>query len=165
MSAEDAQQLELSLRTLAALLGAAAVCLFAWRARLGAAVGTPRVVVRPARPARRVYLAAVVGLAVWLLVSDAGVPVAPSLVVLGLGVALVLIAPGAQDSVLGSSGVQYGWHARRFEQLEEWRLTGDHLRWRLFDEWIAAHAPAELHAELRTQLTAANAERESRFQR
>jgi hypothetical protein len=165
MDADDARELELALRSLAIVLGGATLVLVAWRARLAAARGTPRVVVLAPRRLRWAYLAAAALTAAWLLAANPGVPVVPALSVLVLAALLVSLAPGSEDSLLGSHGVQHGWHARRFADLEEWRLTGDHLRWRLFDEWLAAHAPAELHAELRAQLTAANAGRESRFQR
>jgi hypothetical protein len=165
MTSEQAQSLELLLRFLALVLAVALLSLGAWRLRLRRTLGEPRVVVRPGRRARWLYHAAALAAAVGVVVSGLEVPLAPSLSVLALGVALAALAPGEQDSLLGSQGVQYGWHARRFADLEEWRLTGDHLRLRLFGEWVAVHAPAALHAQLREQLVAANPGRESRFQR
>lgn len=165
MDPEDARELELALRALCAVVGGVTMMLGAWRARLVATIGAPKVVVRAPRRLRWLYVAAAAALAAWLLAANPGVPLVTGLVLLALGVALVLIAPGAQDSLLGSDGVQLGWHARRFADLDEWRLTGDHLRLRLFDEWVAVHAPAELHEELRAQLSAANPDRESSFSR
>ena len=165
MDADDARELAMALRTLSLVLGGALLLLLAWRARLAATLGTRRLVVRAPRRLRWTYLFATALTAAWLLAANPGVPTVPALTVLVLGAALVACAPGAEDSLLGSHGAQHGWHARRFADLDEWRLTGDHLRWRLVDEWVAVHAPAELHDELRGQLTAANAERASRFQR
>jgi hypothetical protein len=59
--------------------------------------------------------------------------------------------------------VQRGWHARRLEELEEWRLTGEHLRFRLFGEWTAVPLAPEHHAAMRARLVACCAERESPF--
>lgn len=165
MDADDARELSMALSTLSVVLGGALMLLLGWRTRLAATVGARRVVVRAPRRARWLYVAAVALTAIGLVLADGLVPLVPALTVLALGTALVLLSPGAEDSLLGTQGVQHGWHARRFADLEEWRLTGDHLRWRLFDEWVAAHVPVDLHAELRGELTAANAERESRFQR
>jgi hypothetical protein len=165
MTPEQAQSLELLLRILALVLATALLFLGAWRLRLRRTLGEPRVSVRPGRRVRFVYHAAALAAAAMVAFSGLEVPLEPALAVLALGVALVALAPGEQDSLLGSQGVQVGWHARRFADLEEWRLTGDHLRLRLFGEWVAVHAPAALHAELRAQLVAANPGRESRFQR
>ena len=72
-------------------------------------------------------------------------------------------SPSSRDSALGESGVRRGWHARRFEELEEWRLTGEHLRWKLLGEWQASPAPPDEHAELRAKLEQRCPGRESRF--
>jgi len=52
---------------------------------------------------------------------------------------------------------------RRFEDLEEWRLTGDHLRWKLFGEWQACEVPSAESESLRTKLEQLIPDRESRF--
>lgn len=161
----DPRLLEPALWALAVILGAAVVVLAALRARLRSTVGATKVVERPGRRARIAYYVALALAAALVAFAGVGVPLEPALVVLALGAALAALAPGELDSALGARGVQQGWHARRFEELEEWRLTGDHLRWRLFGEWVATHAPAALHADLRAQLAAANPGRESRFQR
>ena len=157
--------LESALWGLAALLCAATFALAVWRAHLRRTVGAARVVERPRRKLRFAYYAAVAIAAALAAFSGLDVPLAPALAVLTLGVVLSALAPGEQDGALGSEGVQYGWHARRFAEFEEWRLTGDHLRWRLFGDWVATHAPAALHADLRARLAVANPARESRFQR
>lgn len=165
MPPDPIQSLELFLRALAVLLAVAVLFMAAWRLHLSRTLGSRRAALRPGRRLRWAYHATALFAAGLLAFCRLDVPLLPALIVLGLGIALVALAPGEQDSLLGSQGVQYGWHARRFAELEEWRLTGDHLRWRLFGEWVATIAPAALHAELRAQLTAANPGRESRFQR
>lgn len=82
---------------------------------------------------------------------------------LGVSTALFASSPLAQDADVGERGVRRGWSAREFAQLEEWRLTGEHLRWRLRGEWFACRVPVELHASVRARLQAACAERESPF--
>ena len=165
MTEDNARTLEFLLWTMALALVTANLGLTLWRARLRRTTGPARLLSMPKRKPRRLYLAAIA--VVGLLLFTTGLPIAlpPALLVLVAALLLVLRVPGERDSVLGTQGVQYGWHARRFADLEEWRLTGDHLRWRLFGEWVASDAPAALHADLRGQLSAANPERESRFQR
>ena len=51
--------------------------------------------------------------------------------------------------------------ARSFAELEEWRLTGDHLRFRLFGIWTSAPLPRPDQAAIRTALEREAAERES----
>ena len=77
--------------------------------------------------------------------------------------ALVWLGPGFQDALLGEHGVQRGWQARRFEDLEEWRLAGAHLRFRLGGEWTAVPCPPERQPALRERLLRLNPERESPF--
>lgn len=165
MTPEQFQSLEALLWGMACLLVAANLGLALWRTHLRLTTGTPRQVVLSGRKPRRLYLAGIALVA--LLVLFARIPVAqPSALVVLVAAALLLLrAPGERDSVLGTDGVQYGWHARRFPALEEWRLTGDHLRWRLQGEWVSSDVPAALHADLRVQLASANPDRESRFQR
>jgi hypothetical protein len=90
----------------------------------------------------------------------------PIPVILCLGSALLLVwtTPSASTAILGTGGVQRGFHARRFESLEEWRLTGDHLRFRLFGEWTSVPCPPAHQAELRAKLLALAPDRESPFQ-
>lgn len=86
-----------------------------------------------------------------------------ALAIIALAWATMLISPGANDAALGELGVRRGWYARTFEELEEWRLTGDHLRWKLRGEWQASPAPRATHAVLRDKLVALCPERESSF--
>jgi hypothetical protein len=80
-----------------------------------------------------------------------------------LGIAVAILSPGSGDAVCGEEGVQRGWHARRLGELEEWRLAGSHLRFRLFGEWTAVPLAPEHHAAMRARLVAACPERESPF--
>jgi len=82
---------------------------------------------------------------------------------LALAVGLLLLSPGPHRQRLGERGVQRGWDARRFDELEEWRVSGDHLRFKVDGEWTAARAPAALHAELREKLRRLRPDHESRF--
>ncbi|HEV8111154.1 MAG TPA: hypothetical protein VGR31_00110 [Planctomycetota bacterium] len=81
-----------------------------------------------------------------------------------LAALLAWLSPGSADAVLGETGVRRGWFARRFEDLEEWRLTGDHLRFRRDGEWTSVPCPPAQHVRVREMLLAANAAAESRFQ-
>ena len=132
------------------------------RAQIRGAVGAVRHGARPTMSGRRVQLGiAVIALAalVWL---DPALR-APAAVALGGAIAVALLRPGFEDSAYGDSGVQRGWFARRFEDLEEWRLTGQHLRWKLYGEWLASEVPTSEHAELRARLEKLVPDRESRF--
>jgi hypothetical protein len=73
------------------------------------------------------------------------------------------LLPSEADRVLGQAGVRIGYHVRRFAVLEEWRLSGDHLRLRLFGEWTAVRVPPEAMAGLRADLEREAKDRESRF--
>ncbi len=73
------------------------------------------------------------------------------------------LAPAAEDQRCGVSGVQYGWSSRSLEQLELWRLTGDHLRFRLNGLWVAVALPRALHAQVRERLESMGAGRESEY--
>ena len=121
-----------------------------WRARNSRKVGRVLSRVRPRRLRRLLRLGLVV-LAGAVLVFG-GIPRLPALSVLALSGLLSLLYPGSRDSILGERGVQAGWYARGFSEIEQWRLVGQHLRWRLRGEWVASAAPQEWHARLRGQL-------------
>ena len=87
----------------------------------------------------------------------------PAALTLAAGLAITWLRPGFEDHVFGTEGVRRGWFARRFEDLDEWRLTGEHLRWRLYGVWLATEVPTEHHAELRAHLEEIAPERQSRF--
>jgi len=156
----------------AALLSATALVQFlalcfvlAWNARARRRTGRLLCVVRRGLRTRVALLAGVVLLAVLCAAGTAQLPLAPALEVLALTLMLLALQPGLADSRCGELGVQIGWHARRYEDLEEWRLTGDHLRWKLRGTWVACDVPAALHPDLRARLERLAPGRESRFSR
>jgi hypothetical protein len=107
-----------------------------------------------------VPIAVALALAIQLKSEFELVPFLPGLA--GVVVCLLFL-PRTGSSVLGAKGVRVGWFSRTFEQLEEWRLTGDHLRVRIAGEWRALLVPVEEHPPLRERLEAICPDRESRF--
>lgn len=98
-----------------------------------------------------------------IVVNWEALPSSAALTLLALESALVSLSPLAHDADIGARGVRYGWSARAFADLEEWRLTGEHLRWKLRGEWVACHVAPEHHAALRERLRQSCPERESAF--
>jgi len=147
------------------LLLAASGAVLVWDARSRARVGRVLSAERPRRRARLLFLAGLAAAAVLVLLGREQVALAPTLGVLALSAVLLALSPGFLDSACGEDGVRRGWHARRYEDLEEWRLIGDHLRWKLRGEWLASRLPAERQAELREKLAKLCPDRESRFGR
>jgi hypothetical protein len=105
---------------------------------------------RPGRSLRRVGSSALLlGVFVLLLlvrpdarvIEFAGLLLAPAL-------GLVWLGSGFQDAVLGEAGVQRGWQALRFDELEEWRFSGERLTFRLQGEWTDVPCPAALQLRL-----------------
>ncbi|MFN0008108.1 MAG: hypothetical protein ACKVXR_09395 [Planctomycetota bacterium] len=119
--------------------------------------------VRPDRWTRRVLLGA--PLAALLALESMWGHLQQDLVLesILLGILLVWVTPGFHDAVLGELGVQRGWFARRFADLEEWRLAGDHLRFKLDGEWTSVPCPPGDQARIRETLLAVNPSGESRF--
>ncbi|MEO0650755.1 MAG: hypothetical protein AAFZ65_08755 [Planctomycetota bacterium] len=74
-----------------------------------------------------------------------------------------LLRPGFGDRLCGDEGLRRGWVVRTFSELEEWRLIGEHLRFKLFGEWEAVPLDPEHHADLRARLVAVASDRESTF--
>lgn len=141
----------------------ALVVVLALAARTRRTIGRPIAIDRPMRALR---LAAILGpqlavLAIILVRRD--VPEALAAESLFLGLVIGWLSPGSHDAVCGDAGVQRGWDARRFEDLEEWRLTGQHLRFRLAGEWTSVPCPPQEQPRVREKLLAVNGERESRF--
>lgn len=104
-----------------------------------------------------------IALAVWILAAGV-LPLAPALGCIAASMLLVVMTPGGYDAATGETGVLRGWYGRRYAELEEWRLSGVHLRFRLFGEWTSAPLPAREHTRIREKLLAECPERESRFQ-
>ncbi len=130
------------------------------RLKVGPIVAADR---RAATRWRVVMTLLVAGVLAWVAI-DRSVWLVPILLCLGCALLLVFTTPTSRTAVLGEGGVQRGWHARRFESLEEWRLTGDHLRFRLFGEWTSVPCPPDHQAALRAKLVQLVPERESPFQ-
>jgi len=144
------------------VLAAAALGVAAWMARATRTVGAP-LLNRPAsRRSHLLWILALLGTGALVVVSDL-VPTPSALLVLGAAAALVASLPRSGDSVFGESGVRSGWLARRFPELEEWRLTGDHLRWRVGPRWFSSAVPPGHHGELRERLERECPDRESAF--
>jgi hypothetical protein len=127
-------------------------------------VGRPLCAERPGTRGRQVALATLIVAAMVLIVARQEVWAPPPLLALAGALFLVMTTPGAHDALLCEHGVQRGWHARRYEDLEEWRLTGEHLRFRLHGEWTSVPCPGERQAGVRAKLLELAPERESPFQ-
>jgi hypothetical protein len=108
------------------------------------------------------------GIGLQLVALTAALVAAPSIGVFGLLLLLPLIAawwlaPATEDQRCGLAGVQYGWETLRLEELEAWRLTGDHLRFRLRGLWVAVSLPSSEHPRMRALLEQACPAAESGF--
>lgn len=162
----------LQLLLLAALaqlgLAAAFVALRAVGARRR--IGARRAGERGTRRVRVVAIAAawIGALALWVLAVDAADragPLLPLSLATVAGVSVVLsISPGPGDRDLGDAGVRSGWTAATYEELAEWRLVDQHLRFRLDGRlWDATPVDLVDLDELRERLERAAPGRESRF--
>jgi len=88
----------------------------------------------------------------------------PALALLIGGAVIMRLSPRPGIRVLGTTGVQSGWQNACFGEFIEWRLSGEHLRFRLDGRlWDAVDAASQVHAELREQLERVAAGRESRY--
>jgi len=142
--------------------GLALVLVLGARARAAALVGATRGVQRGPRALASVLLVVLLALAAAALIAPEPQR-GPVLALLGLSALVAWAQPVGLDGALGERGVRHGWRVRRLADLEEWRLTGDHLRVRLAGEWVAVRLPRERHAEARALLEAGCGARESRF--
>lgn len=136
------------------------------RASRGRSLGTQLAHEPGARRMRWIALAVLVGAAIW--VGLAGLPAATAGILIGLlvlGAVVNWVRPASGERECGSTGVRHSWHVLGFSDVSEWRLTGEHLRFRLFGEWTAAPLPEGQHEAVRTSLTAVAGDRESRFDR
>ena len=89
--------------------------------------------------------------------------IAGALIILSL--AAVALAQPQGGEVFGTEGVRCGSWAYAYRDLDEWRLTGDHLRFRSGAVWRAVTVPPQVQGELRRRLETASSDRESRFSR
>lgn len=147
----------------AALAFAAAVT-WILAARAQAKTGPVIAADRPGR-SMRVGVLVVLLLAVlaWVVVTRE-IPLVPASIAVLLAILTVVLTPGVDDAASGEEGVRRGWHGRSFAELEEWRLTGDHLRFRLFGEWTSVPLPSAEQPRIRERLLKLVPERESPFQ-
>ncbi len=76
---------------------------------------------------------------------------------------LGLVRPSAADALCGERGLRRGWDLVGFEELVEWRLIGEHLRFRLRGEWNAVPLAPDHHADVRRRLVELAGARESVF--
>jgi hypothetical protein len=145
------------------LIVPALVAVMAAEGRARAVTGPAIAAERPGLVLRRVLVAGSQAALLGVLLLRGDLPQDLVAECLMLGVLLAWITPGSQDAVLGELGVRRGWSARRFDQIEEWRLTGEHLRFRLAGEWTSVPCPPPQQPRVRAMLVEANAAAESRF--
>lgn len=126
-------------------------------------IGEPIAVERPSKRLRRMVLLGAQAIVLAVVAMKGDLPLAWVVPCMVLAAAIVIFAPGFKDAVCGDTGVQRGWYARRFENLEEWRMTGEHLRFRLFGEWTSVPLPAASQPKIREKLLQLCPTRESRF--
>ena len=157
----DIESLQTLIRLASAGLASALTLILVWRAINRGRVGSVRWRVRRRRGVRVVLVLGALLVAAAIVAGSQIGRSADTLALLALSLALLAICPGFQDSIYGERGVQRGWYARRLSELEAWRLIGEHLRWKLFDEWVATDVPVSEHAALRVQLEALAPGRES----
>ena len=73
------------------------------------------------------------------------------------------LLPQESEFVYGEGGLSVGWTIVGWSDLEEWRMTGEHLRFRLNGRWRALPIPAAKREELRAILEEKSAAAESPF--
>lgn len=142
---------------------AAAIVVLADRRREKRAIGD---VLEEQRDWGALRIAGMAGLAGGMLLAWMGrdiVPATWSLPLLLVVAFVQVYRPDFSDRVTGSDGLRYGWYVRRLDELEEWRLTGEHLRFRLFGIWRAVSLSEERHEAYRTRLMELVPDRESAF--
>ena len=86
-----------------------------------------------------------------------------SCALIGLSSAAMILARYQRGGACGEAGVRSGCFSYTYGELEEWRLTGDHLRFRVGEIWRAVSLPEPLHAEVRGLLQNQAGGLESRF--
>ncbi len=90
-------------------------------------------------------------------------PTLPSCALIVLSSAAMVLARYQRGGVCGDAGVRSGCFSCTYADLEEWRLTGEHLRFRVNEVWRAVSLPQPLHTEVRGRLESLAEGRESRF--
>ena len=110
------------------------------------------------------YQGLAVGVLAWVL-SLGALPWLPVMLLLALSLGAITLSFSAGDQICGTHGVRSGVWALSYSDLEEWRLTGEHLRFRYGGVWRAVMIPAELQGPLRSRLEEIPESPESRFKR
>lgn len=126
-------------------------------------IGKPYLVIQDSRRVKPALLAVQTGLLIITLLAEPFPRMLAAFALLG-AMLLTWLTPGVDDRGCGEEGVYRGWYGRRYEDLEEWRLTGDHLRFKLHGTWTSVEVPAAKRAHIRTILQDSAPDRESRFQ-
>lgn len=153
---------------LAAMLwvAVALVCALSARWRAARVVGPKLACTSGAHRRWRIVLVVLHTVALAVLVASVqGEVKSAGAALLATSLVLVIVAPALDARWLGEGGVQDGWSAWPLSALEEWRLTGEHLRFRTRGEWSAVSCPVALQVEVRARLEREAPDRESRFQR
>ncbi|HUR29086.1 MAG TPA: hypothetical protein VM509_12930 [Planctomycetota bacterium] len=148
----ELEHLHFLLWTTTAVLALALVLVAKWHAVNRARIGRVRWNVRRRSRARVLIFAGAFAVSAAIVAGSTIAREPATLAMLALALALLAVSPGFQDSTWGERGVRRGWYARRYEDLEAWRLIGEHLRWKLFGEWVATDVPSAEHAALRAEL-------------
>jgi len=126
-------------------------------------IGKPYLLIQDSRRVKPALLAVQTGLLIITLFADPFPRMHAALALLG-AMLLTWLAPGIDDRACGEDGVYRGWYGRRYDELEEWRLTGDHLRYKLRGAWTSVEVPAGKRAHIRAILQESIPDRESSFQ-
>jgi len=145
------------------LLACALVAALVTRARRARVLGEEQSFQGPGAPARMagaLALALVYALVAGFGPSELATRAAPPF---ALALAFQLARPFAGERRCGLGGISLGWNAYPLAGFEEWRLTGDHLRVKVEDEWQAVVLAREQQARMRTLLEQHAPNRESRF--
>ena len=147
-----------------AILGVGIATTLLGRARERSRAGARLEALEESRGWRRAVLAVLIAAAVLrMLTSSAWMPLPVDLALLVVAGGLVLLRPGFHDAVACERGVRSGWDVIAFGEFEEWRLVGEHLRYRWQGEWRAAPLAPEKQDPVRRALESAAPDRESRF--
>lgn len=97
------------------------------------------------------------------MIPEIGEPYVAAGALIILSVAAVILAQSQRGGACGTEGVRSGSWSHSYGALDEWRLTGDHLRFRRGAVWRAVSLPTSLHEDVRGRLEELAAGRESRF--
>jgi|SRR5688572_11965910 len=167
MESAQSGELVFLLKGTAVFQAAALLFVLAWNARASQCTGRTIHAVRRRMAWRYALLAGIALLGLVCILADAPVLEGklPAAAVLGLSAALIALQPGFADSRCGERGVQIGWNARRYQELPEWHLRGEHLRWRQGQNWVACDLPVAEHAAVRARLEQLAPGRESALSR